>query len=58
MIRRRAAKPPPRSPQSTRRWTLNDAAPGWFRRIWTERSREVPKQQESDPNRLRRITYL
>jgi hypothetical protein len=33
-------------------------APGWFRRVWTERSREVPKSSEGDSNRIRRIAYL
>jgi len=48
----------PRSPQSTQRWTLLATAPGWFRRVWTERSREVPKLSGEDPNRIRRIAYL
>jgi hypothetical protein len=34
------------------------AAPGWFRRVWTEHSREVPKVSEGDVNRIRRIAYL
>ncbi len=58
MMQMRAAQPASRRPQSTRRWTLNVMAPAWFRRVWTERSREVPRLSERDLNRLRRITYL
>jgi hypothetical protein len=58
MAETRAEQPTPRSPQSARYWTLNDTAPDWFRRVWTERSREVPKLSESDLNRMRRIAYL
>jgi hypothetical protein len=42
----------------TRRWTLGAAAPNWFRRIWGERSREVPKLSRVDLDRMRRIAYL
>ncbi len=41
-----------------RRWTLGTAAPGWFRRIWGERARAVPKQSRVDLDRMRRIAYL
>jgi hypothetical protein len=58
MLRTRTAQLAPRRPRSTPRWTLNDTAPDWFRRVWTERSREVPKPSERDLNRLRRIAYL
>jgi len=58
MAQPREAQPAPSSPQSTRRWTLMDTAPGWFRRVWTERSREVPKPPEGDLTRNRRIAYL
>jgi len=33
-----------------RRWTLGPAAPSWLRRIWTERSRKVPKLSRMDLN--------
>jgi hypothetical protein len=58
MTQPQETKPAPRSPRSTRRWTLVATAPGWFRRVWTERSREVPKLSGGDPNRIRRIAYL
>lgn len=58
MTQPREAQPAPSSPPSTRRWTLMPTAPGWFRRVWTERSREVPKLPEGGPNRIRRIAYL
>lgn len=50
--------PPPQSAQPTRRWTLLATAPEWFRRIWNERSRELPKGMERDQTRIRRIAYL
>ena len=46
------------SSEPTRRWVLVETAPGWFRRVWTERSREVPKPEEKVSNPLRRIVYL
>jgi hypothetical protein len=52
------AQPAASSSQPTQRWTLMETAPGWFRRVWTERSREVPKLSEADLNRIRRIAYL
>jgi len=58
MAQPREAQLAPSSPQSTRRWTLMNTAPGWFRRVWTERSREVPKPAEGDLARNRRIAYL
>ena len=58
MVKTPEVQEPPSSPQTRPRWTLMAAAPGWFRRIWTERSREVPKQPEAEANRLRRISYL
>jgi hypothetical protein len=50
--------PPPQSAQPTRRWTLLTTAPEWFRRIWNERSRELPKGKEPNQTRTRRIVYL
>jgi len=50
--------PPPQNPQPTRRWTLLATAPEWFRRIWNERSRELPKDIDPGESRIRRITYL
>jgi len=50
--------PTPQSPQPTRRWTLLTTAPEWFRRIWNERSRELPKGKEPNQTRTRRIVYL
>jgi hypothetical protein len=54
--------------QPARGWTLGTTAPGWLRRIWGERSRDVPaegdpgvnrrKVSEADLARLRRIAYL
>jgi hypothetical protein len=44
--------------QSRQRWTLGNEAPTWLRRIWRERSREIPKTSALDMNRLRRIAYL
>jgi hypothetical protein len=44
--------------QSRQRWTLGNEAPGWFRRVWRERSRETPKTSVLDMDRLRRIAYL
>ena len=41
-----------------RRWTLGAAAPGWFRRIWSERARAVPKRSRVDLDQMRRIAYL
>ena len=51
-----------------RRWTLGGTAPGWFRRVWGERAREVPKPSQPagerkkaskvNMDRIRRITYL
>ena len=58
MAQPREAQPVPSSARPTRRWTLMATAPGWFRRVWTERSREVPKLSEGDSNRIRRIAYL
>jgi hypothetical protein len=58
MGRSRQAQPAPPRRWSTRRWTLGTTAPGWFRRVWKERAREVPKLTPEDMNRLRRITYL
>ena len=40
------------------RWTLGASAPDWLRRMWKERSREVPRFSEVDLSRLRRIAYL
>jgi len=50
--------PPPQNPQPLRRWTLLATAPEWFRRIWNERSRELPKEIEPSESRIRRIAYL
>ena len=58
MTQPREAQPAPSSSEPVGRWTLVDTAPGWFRRVWTERSREVPKPQEKDRKQLRRIAYL
>ena len=58
MTQPREAQPAPSCSEPARRWTLVDTAPGWFRRVWTERSREVPKPQEKDRKQLRRIAYL
>ena len=58
MAQPREAQTAPGRPESTRRWTLMDTAPDWFRRVWTERSREVPKPPAREMNRLRRIAYL
>ena len=58
MAQPREAQTVPRSPESTRCWILMGTAPDWFRRVWTERSREVPKLSEGDSNRIRRIAYL
>jgi hypothetical protein len=58
MTRSREVQSAPPRRWSPRRWTLGETAPGWFRRVWKERSREVPKLSEEEMNRLRRITYL
>lgn len=42
----------------TRRWTLEEGAPEWLRRIWEEGTREVPKGPDKEPDRIRRIAYL
>lgn len=58
---RQPRRPLPRAPtrgRSARRWTLGETAPGWFRRVWEERSREVPKPLDPDMSRIRRIAYL
>ncbi len=49
---------PPSTPEPARRWILVETAPGWFRRVWTERSREVPKPQDTASSATRRIAYL
>lgn len=54
----RQAQRAPTRRRSTRRWTLGETAPGWFRRVWQERSREVPKPLDADMSRIRRIAYL
>jgi len=58
MARSRQPQRAPRGSRSPRRWTLGETAPGWFREVWKERSRKVPKLSEGELNRLRRITYL
>jgi len=58
MTQSQQVQPPPQSPQPTRQWTLVATAPEWFRRIWNERSRELPKGVEFNQTRIRRITYL
>ncbi len=50
--------PSPQNGQSTRRWTLLVTAPDWFRRVWNERSRELPKREEPNQTLSRRIAYL
>ncbi len=44
--------------QPARRWTLGAAAPGWFRRVWGQRVRHVPRLSQVDLDRIRRIAYL
>lgn len=58
MAQPREAQTAPTTAPPTRSWTLMATAPGWFRRVWTERSREVPKLSEGDSSRIRRIAYL
>lgn len=51
-----------------RRWILGATAPSWFRRVWGDRLREVPKPDDLDPRRkkvsdldqvhIRRTAYL
>jgi len=58
MAQPREAQSAPSRRKSARGWILGATAPDWFRRVWKERSREVPKLSEVDLNRLRRIAYL
>ncbi len=58
MAQPRQGQPAGGTRRPTRRWILGAAAPGWFRRIWGERSREVPKLARVDLDRMRRIAYL
>jgi hypothetical protein len=58
MAQPRQARPVGRGRRPVRRWTLGAAAPIWFRRIWGERSREVPRLSRVDLDRMRRIAYL
>jgi len=58
MRQRRQARSDPRGKRSLQRWTLGSTAPGWFRDVWKERSRKVPKLSEEELNRIRRIAYL
>ncbi len=51
-----------------RRWTLGATAPSWFRRVWGDRLREVPKPDDLGARRkkvsdldsahIQRIAYL
>lgn len=58
MAQPRRGQPARRRRRPARRWTLGATAPDWFRRIWGERAREVPKVSEGDLDRIRRIAYL
>lgn len=65
MRRPRQPQQPRARPAAAGRWKLRERAPGWFRRVWKERSREVPKPQDEEPkpqdvdmSRIRRVAYL
>ena len=58
MKQRRQTRRASRAKRSLQRWTLLSTAPGWFREVWKERSRKVPKLSDEELNRIRRIAYL
>ncbi|MBI2001351.1 MAG: hypothetical protein HYT85_08640 [candidate division NC10 bacterium] len=68
MAQPRQGQPARRRRRPARRWTLGATAPDWFRRVWEDRLREVPKPDDLgarrkkvsnlDPAHIRRIAYL
>lgn len=58
MAEERRGQTPRKRRRQGPRWTLGATAPEWLRRIWGERTREVPKISAEEMARLRRIAYL
>lgn len=68
MAQPRKGQPTRTRHRPARRWTLGATAPDWFRRVWGDRLREVPKPDDLgarrkkvsdlDPTHIRRIAYL
>ncbi len=58
MAQPRHATPAGRPRPVGQRWMLGPGAPDWFRRIWDERNRTIPRTPKLDLNRIRRIAYL
>ena len=58
MAQRKPIRAGHRRSRLMRRWILGAAAPTWFRRIWAEPDRVVPKLTRTELDRMRRIAYL